>query len=159
MYVLTQQLLLDLLRISKDFIPKLKTHLLGRLLGQDFEGDDHPPFTDAEINSVRIIGDHIYSVKVLRINYTTYDIRRDQDSLNPRTHCDVMLHSAETDPGAHPFWYARVLGVFHTKSCTLEKKCITVQSSTWNSFGSVGLGLSNDIGLASKLLGCPKSGL
>ncbi|KAF9466647.1 hypothetical protein BDZ94DRAFT_1157658, partial [Collybia nuda] len=47
------------------------------------------------------------------INYTTYDIRRDQDSMNPRTHCDVMLYSPETDPTSHPFWYARVLGVFH----------------------------------------------
>lgn len=63
------------------------------------------------------MNDRIYAVKVLRINYTTYDIRRDQDSVNPRTHCDVMLHSpeTETDPDAHPFWYARVLGVFHTK--------------------------------------------
>lgn len=72
-------------------------------------------FSDADRNTVRIIGDHIYAVKLLRINYTTYDIRRDQDSLNPRTHCDVMLHSPETEPGAHPFWYARILGVFHTK--------------------------------------------
>lgn len=35
--------------------------------------------------------------------------------MNPRTHCDVMVLSQETEPNAHPFWYARVLGVFHTK--------------------------------------------
>lgn len=35
--------------------------------------------------------------------------------MNPRTHCDVMVLSPETEPDAHPFWYARVLGVFHTK--------------------------------------------
>lgn len=35
--------------------------------------------------------------------------------MNPRTHCDVMVLSREKDPGAHPFWYARVLGVFHAK--------------------------------------------
>lgn len=64
---------------------------------------------------MRIIGDRIYSAKVFRINYTSYDMRRDQDSLNPCTNCDVMVLSAETGPDAHPFWYARVLGVFHAK--------------------------------------------
>lgn len=42
-------------------------------------------------------------------------MRRDQDTMNPRTHCDVMVLSPETGPNQHPFWYARVLGVFHTK--------------------------------------------
>lgn len=88
--------------------------MLGRLLGVDYDGDE-AVFTDEEINSVRIIGDRIYSSKVLRVNYTTYDMRRDQDSMNPRTHCDVMVLSRETGRNAHPFWYARVLGVFHAK--------------------------------------------
>lgn len=35
--------------------------------------------------------------------------------MNPRTRCDVMVLSRETQPSAHPFWYARVLGVFHAK--------------------------------------------
>jgi hypothetical protein len=64
---------------------------------------------------VRIINNQIYSSKVLRVNYTTYDIRRDQDSMNPRTHCDVMTVSPETAEEAHPFWYACILGVFHAK--------------------------------------------
>ena len=34
--------------------------------------------------------------------------------MNPRFSCDVMVVSPETQHGAHPFWYARVLGVFHT---------------------------------------------
>lgn len=42
-------------------------------------------------------------------------MRRGQDTMNPRTHCDVMVVSPETEADAHPFWYARVLGVFHTK--------------------------------------------
>jgi hypothetical protein len=63
--------------------------------------------------TVRIRDNRIYATKVLRVNFTTYDVRRDQDSMNPRTHCDVMVRSRETDAGAHPFWYARVLGVFH----------------------------------------------
>lgn len=48
----------------------------------------------------------------MRINYTTYDMRRDQDTVNPRTHADVMLLAHEDD-AAHPYWYARVLGIFH----------------------------------------------
>ena len=42
-------------------------------------------------------------------------MRRDQDSMNPRTHCDVMVFSPEAGANAHPYWYARVLGVFHAK--------------------------------------------
>jgi hypothetical protein len=52
-------------------------------------------------------------MKTLRVNYTTYDVRRDQDSMNPRMHCDVMVFSDEDNPESHPYWYARVLGVFH----------------------------------------------
>ncbi|KAF8237555.1 hypothetical protein L208DRAFT_1246898, partial [Tricholoma matsutake] len=49
------------------------------------------------------------------INYTTYNICHDQDSMNPHTHCDVMVLSAETGPKAHPYWYNCILGVFHAK--------------------------------------------
>lgn len=47
----------------------------------------------------------------MRVNYTTYDMRRDQDSINPRTHPDIMM-LAPTD-SEHPYLYARVLGIFH----------------------------------------------
>ena len=56
----------------------------------------------------------IYSAKVLRINFTTYDVHHDQDSMNPRTHCNVMVLSPESEEDVHPFWYVQVLGVFHT---------------------------------------------
>ncbi len=51
----------------------------------------------------------------MRVNYTTYDMRRDYDTVNPRTHPFVMVSSPETEPGAHPFWYACVLGAFHAE--------------------------------------------
>ena len=52
--------------------------------------------------------------KVLRINYTTYDLRRAQDSLNPRTHANVMVLAHEDDAEiSHPYWYARIIGIFH----------------------------------------------
>lgn len=90
----------------------MKNHLLHRLKNLDFDRDQKL-FSDEEQNTVRILGDKFYSAKVLRVNYTTYDLRRDQDNMNPRTHCDVMVLSSETKPDSHPFWYARVLGVFH----------------------------------------------
>ena len=48
----------------------------------------------------------------LQINYTTYDMRRDQDTLHPGSGSTVMLLSREDGPNAHPFWYAEVLGAF-----------------------------------------------
>jgi hypothetical protein len=52
------------------------------------------------------------------VNYTTYDLRRAQDSINPRTHPDIMLLSHEDEDGdneteSHPYWYARVIGIYH----------------------------------------------
>jgi hypothetical protein len=35
--------------------------------------------------------------------------------MNPRTHCDIMVQSQEDPTNGHPFWYARVLGVFHAQ--------------------------------------------
>ncbi|KAG8937783.1 hypothetical protein FRC03_007857 [Tulasnella sp. 419] len=45
-------------------------------------------------------------------NYTTYDVRREQDVINPNSpsRSFVMVKAAA---GKHPFWYARVLGIFH----------------------------------------------
>jgi hypothetical protein len=101
--------------ISQNFIPRLKDHLLSRLLKRDYDGDEQE-FSDDDRNTVRIIDNRLYSVKVLRVNHTTYDIRRGQDSLNPRTqHCDIMVHSCEDDPETHPYWYARIIGIFHVR--------------------------------------------
>ena len=61
--------------------------------------------------SLKLVNDRIYRHKVLRINYTTYDVRRSQDSLNPRTHGDIMVLS--DDDVTHPYWYARIVGIFH----------------------------------------------
>ncbi|KAF7332930.1 hypothetical protein MVEN_02398900 [Mycena venus] len=97
---------------KKNFIPKLKDHLLSRLLGRDFDGDEAEYTTDQR-NTVRIIQHNIYEVQTLRINFTTYDMRRDQDTINPHTQPNVMVLSPETSANAHPFWYARVLGIFH----------------------------------------------
>ena len=95
----------------QDFLPCLKDHLLGQLLNCQYDGDDIE-FSPDEHTKVIIHGDWIYCHKVLRINYTTYNLRCEQDSLNPRIHADVMVLSHEND-AAHPYWYAWILSVFH----------------------------------------------
>ncbi|KAJ3797838.1 hypothetical protein GGU11DRAFT_816262 [Lentinula aff. detonsa] len=106
---------------KKDFWPKLQDHLLGRLLGQNFDGDSYGSFTDSERNSIDLYKKKFYAVKTMRVNYTTYDVRRDQDVINPRTdHSMVMVQSADDDPKTHPYWYARVLGIFHAEVLRLD---------------------------------------
>lgn len=95
------------------FIPKLRDHLLGQVRGHDFDGDTHQSFSDDERNSIRIRNNTIYCLFTLCVNYTTYDMRRDFDTVNPKTHPFIMVPSPKTEQGAHPFWYAAVLGVFH----------------------------------------------
>lgn len=47
----------------------------------------------------------------MRINYTTYDVRLGQDSVNARNHADIMVLS-RTDED-HPFEYGRIISIFH----------------------------------------------
>lgn len=102
----------------------MKDHLLGRLLGRPFSGDD-VPFAPEERKKLLFVKNQLYRHNVLRINYTTYDLRRCQDSLNPRTHANIMVLSHEDDNNnndndndnnaedAHPYWYAKIIGIFH----------------------------------------------
>ena len=101
----------------QDFLPRLKDHILGRLSGAEFDGDEQM-FSDDERSSVIFVNNRVYRHKVLRVNYTTYDLRRSQDSLNPRTHADIMVLSHEEPDGdnnPHPYWYARIIGIFHAQ--------------------------------------------
>ena len=67
----------------------------------------------SQLNHVLFKGNKMYRHRLLRINYTTYDLQRESDSVNPHTdHRDIMLLS-NSDGKDHPFSYARVLGIFH----------------------------------------------
>lgn len=58
--------------------------------------------------------DRIYRHQILRINYTTYDIRRKQDTINPSTpRRDIMVLANRQADSEHPYAYARVIGIFH----------------------------------------------
>jgi hypothetical protein len=85
-------------------LDSLKAQLrLNRLLNPDYKGDDDETiYTDNERRDLPFKNDRISCHKALRINYTTYDMRREQDSVNPRTHANVMLLSHSDDESAHP---------------------------------------------------------
>ncbi|KAK7024548.1 hypothetical protein VNI00_016223 [Paramarasmius palmivorus] len=97
---------------KKNFVPKLKDHLLARLSRSLTASEGN--FTDSDRNKVVILGNKIYSVKTMRINYTTYDVRRDSDLVNCNNdQCFVMVRSETSD--THPLWYAHILGIFHAQ--------------------------------------------
>ncbi|KAG6808669.1 hypothetical protein H0H92_003308 [Tricholoma furcatifolium] len=87
---------------------KLSNHLLQRLL---LDGLQVEP---ADLSKLVILDSQIYIHKALRVNFTTYDNRRDQDTINPRLHSDIMLLTNNSD---HPYGYARVIGIFHAIVC------------------------------------------
>ncbi|KAH9911513.1 uncharacterized protein B0H18DRAFT_842680, partial [Fomitopsis serialis] len=88
-----------------------------RLTNREYDGDEDS-FGPDEHDTVSFVHDRIFLHKALRINYTTYDMRRAQDTINPRIRSDIMLlapHEDDEDDNAngHPYWYARVIGIFH----------------------------------------------
>jgi hypothetical protein len=99
----------------QEFREDLNYHLLSRLL--DKKEDQ---VTMEELRRFVICRETLYRHKVCRINYTSYDKRRCQDSINPRTHADIMLPSPDGDP-ERPYWFARVVGIFHVNVMYGEK--------------------------------------
>ncbi|KAL1703960.1 hypothetical protein EV121DRAFT_206777, partial [Schizophyllum commune] len=91
----------------KPFYRKLKEHLLPRIRGTP---DSGRAYTAEERNSIIFLGNRIYKHKILRLNYTSYDVRRKQDFLNPSKNANIMVLSGEGD---HPYWYGRIIGIFH----------------------------------------------
>ncbi|KAF7307251.1 hypothetical protein MIND_00518800 [Mycena indigotica] len=98
----------------KDFYPKLQDHILGRLQHREFDGDDHHDFTDADRNTVYVLNNALYATRTLRINYTTYDVRRDYNTVNPLTTPFVMMRAP--DGTTHPYWYCKIIGIFHARA-------------------------------------------
>ena len=86
----------------------------------------HEEFTDSDRNSIRFVGSKIYSVQTCNIYYTSYDLQRQFDTVNPCTHPDIMLHSPINKEGAEPYWYARVLGVYHANMSKWGSECYGV---------------------------------
>lgn len=95
---------------QQNFLPSLKDHLLGRIIATPPNG-----FTDLDRQRLLIYSNRIYFHKTLRINFTTYDCRRDQDVINPQRQSDIMvLADPDDEENTHPYYYAHVIGIFHS---------------------------------------------
>lgn len=95
-------------------MPKLKAHILRRFnQSRDLPGTGE----ETDINSIILKDDRMYHHNTARFNYTTYDVRRSQDVINPRTsHCNIMVLSADDDDirrQGHKYIYGKVLGIYH----------------------------------------------
>ncbi|TDL15717.1 hypothetical protein BD410DRAFT_732279, partial [Rickenella mellea] len=100
----------------KDFLYHLKEHILCQIdrdSGASLQ--DCTPHAQKERDALFIQNNRLHFHCVLQVNYTTYDVRRAQDSVNPRTdHCTIVLFDPHTTPGQeHPYTYARVVKIFH----------------------------------------------
>jgi hypothetical protein len=118
----------------QDFMPRLKDHLLRRITEGSAPGvsgtdagtsvPDNIGRTTANGDRVFIKGHRMYRHHIARFNYTTYDVRRSQDVINPgTTHRDIMLLANDGDESNadHPFYYARVLGIYHVNVIYMEE--------------------------------------
>jgi hypothetical protein len=80
-------------------------------------GNDALTDSPAKLTDVIFKSNIIYCHRLFRVNYTTYDLQRKSDAVNPHTdHRDVMLLSCSDGSSQHPFCYARVWGIFHANS-------------------------------------------
>jgi hypothetical protein len=89
----------------------LKDHILAQILSLD---EDHI-FSNDDRDGLRIIGNQLNRHGTLRVNYTTYDMRRNQDSINPKTHPDILMLASETSNTTHQYLYGRVIGIYHVE--------------------------------------------
>ncbi|KAG6912852.1 hypothetical protein DXG01_011578, partial [Tephrocybe rancida] len=104
------------------FIPKLKRHLLPRIKAMLSRSIPEPTTDSAAAltsdlwQKVHLKHDRIYKHNLFRVNYTTYDVRRGEDIIHVNTsHRNIMVLNPlfTPDNGEHPYWYARVLGIYH----------------------------------------------
>ncbi|KAG6908713.1 hypothetical protein DXG01_003558, partial [Tephrocybe rancida] len=106
------------------FYNDLQKHLLPRLKASlKIPHNSSIPVDRRDPDRERVFyqSDALYEHNILRLNYTTYDVRRRQDVINPKTdHRDIMLlrwpTAANRDPTKHQYRYARVLRIFHVKA-------------------------------------------
>jgi hypothetical protein len=117
-------------------MPDLKQHILCRLkeqLQQETKGCAMEPVRGAttlppshhleavestmtdEPENLFFKNNSMYIHKIMRINFTTYDVRRSQDVIHPGTHqCNIMtLLSQDSSFSDGDFLYGQVIGIFH----------------------------------------------
>ena len=102
------------LNFNKHFRTRLVVHLLARIKGTPYDGDEHQ-FNDQDHNSIIIDQNRLYIHKTIHFRSTTYDTRRIEESGKPHK-MDVMVLSHEDKLDSHPafpYWHARIIAIYH----------------------------------------------
>ncbi|EUC58746.1 hypothetical protein RSOL_274000 [Rhizoctonia solani AG-3 Rhs1AP] len=92
------------------FSSRLRLHLFSRL----------DPTGSREVEThhgFRIQYDRLYKHEIVGVNYTSYDMRRCADCIHPSAERSFVLVKASDVTSNYPFYYARVLGIFHVNVC------------------------------------------
>lgn len=102
---------------AQGFVDKLKQYLLPRIMDKIGLPTDKGQWPHVSLKANRI-----YSHQILKVNHTTYDIRRDQDVLHVGTpQCNIMLlnsrYTRDSRHVEHPYLYGKILGIFHADVC------------------------------------------
>jgi hypothetical protein len=84
------------------------------LKGVEWDGDESA-VSERDLRKVAIENDMIYRHKTLRIPYTTYDLRRECDSMNTRGRADALVHARDQNR-VNEYWFARICGIFHVQA-------------------------------------------
>ncbi|KAF8595066.1 hypothetical protein BDV93DRAFT_457700, partial [Ceratobasidium sp. AG-I] len=96
-----------------NFMHILRAHLLDRMENPQVGGIRPSNMPTGNPHTIIFPSGAMYKHATLRINYTSYDLRRIYDVVNPRfNHHFIMVANSDDSP-EHPFWYAKVLGIFH----------------------------------------------
>ena len=90
----------------------LENYICGEIHDLPYDGGEHD-FSEADRRKITIRNSRLYLKKVLRINYTTDDCRREQDSINVRTQSNIVTISYDADKSTdNLYWYGKVIGIF-----------------------------------------------
>ncbi|KAI0822210.1 hypothetical protein BC628DRAFT_1285153, partial [Trametes gibbosa] len=95
------------------FVPDLKEHLRQHLQ------DVYPTLGDQDIPII-LHHDRVYQHATTHVNYTSYDLQREQDIIHPSVgKSDVLVHTPSTEEHIQcPWSYARVIGIYHANVIT-----------------------------------------
>jgi hypothetical protein len=136
---------------QQDFLPKLQHFLLAKIkdILTKENGPSHtnssaaiavpgvsPACPNSEVH-VFIKADHMYRHNLMHLNYTTYDVHRAQDIINPLTsHCNVILLGQtsrdSTVSEQHHYIYACMLGIYHVNVTYISPGMIKYNSQQIN---------------------------
>jgi len=119
----------SLTSVLQNFFPKLRSHLLPCIQATiQWETDLHAPacstsapdpmlpiiLDETSCDFVFFKNDCLYHHKLLRFNFTTYDVRRGTDIVRPGSNIMLLTDLVDSSgPPSHNFLYARVLGAYH----------------------------------------------